>query len=133
MPSFSTPSVTKLKTCDIRLQNLMNEVIKHIDIGITCGYRNQVEQEEAFNTGKSKVHYPNGKHNSFPSAAVDFVPYVNGQAVWGNKDVIIATAFFIKGVAAFMGIKIRLGCDWNGNFDYKDENFLDAFHIELAD
>ena len=32
-----------------------------------------------------------------------------------------------------MGIKIRYGGDWNGNFDLKDQNFYDGVHFELIE
>jgi len=133
MPSYSLSSKTNLLTCDPRLQEIFNEVIRHIDIGITCGHRGQEAQDRAFNEGKSKLKFPQSKHNSYPSRAVDFVPYVGARPEWNNREVIIATAFFIKGIAAGMGYKVRLGCDWNGNMDTKDEGFMDAFHVELAE
>ena len=132
MPSYSNGSLLKLSTCHPNLILLMNEVIKHVDIAITCGYRDQVDQDKAFNDGLSKLRFPRSKHNSKPSHAIDFVPFVSGKPVWNNKDLIISIAFFIKGVAAAQGTKIRLGCDWNGNFESKDESFMDAFHVELV-
>jgi len=133
MPQYSLSSKTRLLTCDPHLQDIFNEVIKHVDVGITCGHRGQEAQDLAFAEGKSKLRFPASKHNSYPSKAVDFVPYAGGKPIWNNREVIIATAFFIKGVAATMGYKVRLGCDWNGNMDTKDEGFMDAFHVEILE
>lgn len=132
MPSYSNGSIVKLSTCHPDLQRIMNEVIKHVDIAITCGHRDEEDQEQAFREGKSHVRFPNSKHNSKPSRAVDFVPFILGKPVWNNKDLICGIAFFIKGIAAGMGIKVRLGADWNGDFDTTTDNFLDAFHVELV-
>jgi len=133
MPNYSNGSLLKLSTCDPRLILLMNEVIKHVDIAITCGHRDQVDQDQAFAEKKSKLRFPNSKHNSSPSMAVDFVPFKGGKAIWNDPGHVTAVAFFIHGIAAAQGLKIRLGCDWNGNFETKDESFLDAFHLEIAE
>ena len=130
MPQYSQSSQNRLNTCDKRLQDLFNEVIKHVDCTIVCGHRNQEDQEEAFRTGHSKVRWPNSKHNSVPSLAVDVVPY---PMDWENMQRMLHFAGFVRGIASQMGVKIRCGCDWNGNFDPKDENFLDVPHFEIAE
>lgn len=131
MPAYSNGSALKLSTCHTDLQRLMNEVIKHVDVAITCGHRNKEEQDKVFDEWKSKLRFPHSKHNSLPALALDFVPFVNGKPVWNNAGQITAIAFFIKGIAAAQGIKVRLGADWNGDFDTKTDSFLDAFHVEL--
>jgi len=130
MPSFSDASRQRLETCDPRLQKIFNEVIKHVDCTVLCGTRSEEEQEEAFRTGKSKVHYPNSKHNSNPSLAVDVAPY---PVDWNDLRSFIHFSGFVRGIASQMGINIRCGVDWNGNYSLKDENFLDAPHFELVD
>ena len=40
-------------------------------------------------------------------------------------------ADYVRGIAEGMGIKIRWGSDWNGNFDLKDQNFYDLLHFEV--
>ena len=78
MPKFGQTSKENLSTCHEDLQRLFNEVIKHWDCSVTEGYRNEERQNKAYRGGKSKVKYPNGKHNRVPSNAVDVVPYVSG-------------------------------------------------------
>ena len=39
MPKFGKQSLDRLATCDERIQKVMNEAIKHIDIVILYGYR----------------------------------------------------------------------------------------------
>lgn len=122
MPSFSNRSMNKLLSCDARLQRLMNEVVKHFDCRIEDGYRSQADQEQAFDSGNSKAHYGQSKHNVMPSLAVDVIPYpVN----WEDTDRIYEFAGFVKATAIQMGIRIR----WGGNF----KNFFDSPHFELID
>ena len=75
MPKFGSKSRHHLETCHPDLQTLFNAVIMVVDCSVTCGYRNERDQEKAFNSGNSKVHYPDGKHNSNPSTAVDVYPW----------------------------------------------------------
>ena len=41
-------------------------------------------------------------------------------------------AGYVKGVAASLGIEIRIGADWNGNFTAKDQSFHDLPHFEIS-
>ena len=74
--------------------------------------------------------YPNSKHNKLPSKAVDVAPY---PIDWNDPDRFYHFAGYVRGIAEGMGIKIRWGGDWNGNFDLKDQNFYDLPHFELLD
>ena len=136
MPSFSEISKQRLATCDQRLQDLLNEAIKHIDILIIQGHRGQVEQDRAFAEGRSKLKWPNGNHNAYPSRAVDIAPYVPDIKIdWRDVPAFGRMMGFIEHIAVEKGIKLRFGMDWNGNrrtvgFD-PDEKFLDAPHVEL--
>jgi peptidoglycan L-alanyl-D-glutamate endopeptidase CwlK len=128
MARFSEKSTARLAECHIDLQRVFNIVIRRRDCTILCGHRGQEEQDEAFRTGKSKLQWPYGKHNTKPSSAIDVVPYpVN----WNDKQSMIHFAGYVLGVAEGLGIKLRWGGDWNGNFDLKDENFFDLPHFEL--
>ena len=130
MPSFSKISRERLATCDKRLQDLFNEVIKHYDCSIICGHRGQEDQDRAFNEGKSKIRWPNGKHNSNPSKAVDVAPY---PIDWNDTKRFYHFAGFVKGLATSMGIKIRWGGDWDGDNDFKDNSFNDTPHFEIME
>jgi peptidoglycan L-alanyl-D-glutamate endopeptidase CwlK len=139
MPSFGSVSQKRLLECHDDLQNLFFEVVKKVDCSILCGYRGEAEQMEAFNSGRSKVRFPDSKHNKTPSLAVDCVPY---PIRWPEeeKDLKLSQddltrlyhfAGYVRGVAEQMGIKIRWGGDWNGNFEIRDEKFRDLPHFEL--
>lgn len=125
---FSALSKSKLETCHPELQRLFNEVIKYYDCSIICGHRTSEEQDEAFRTGKSLLRYPSSKHNKTPSLAVDVIPY---PVDWKDMKRFYHFAGFVLGLATSMGIPVRSGLDWNGNMNFKDENFHDAPHFEL--
>ena len=113
-----------LATCDKRLQDLANKMLERsdFDLTITCGYRGEEEQEKAFREGKSKAHFGQSKHNSFPSKALDICPCpIN----WSTDDIrwhkMVGLAY---DTARMLGIKIRCGAFFS---------FKDYPHIELED
>lgn len=119
---FGQRSLERLKTCDPRLQEIMHEVIKIIDVTILCGHRTKEDQDEAFEKGNSQLQYPNSNHNKIPSTAIDVAPYpIN----WEDREAFQHMAGIIKGIAHEKGIKIK----WGGDF----ESLFDAPHIELDD
>jgi peptidoglycan LD-endopeptidase CwlK len=132
MPSFSQNSLDHLSTCVQPLQDLFNEVIKYFDCTIVCGYRNQQDQDQAFADGLTKLKWPNGKHNTQPSKAVDVAPCINGKINWSLNQCILF-AGIVLGFASQKGIKIRWGGDWNSNLDLSDNTFNDYDHFELVD
>lgn len=135
MPSFGNRSKNNLATCDQRLQDLFNEVIKEYDCSVICGHRSEVEQTDAYNSGRSKVQYPNSKHNSYPSMAADVVPWFADKPHirWNDMNAFYHFVGYVRGVASQMGIKIRCGADWDGDFNLKDQNFNDLPHFEIRD
>jgi peptidoglycan L-alanyl-D-glutamate endopeptidase CwlK len=135
MPSFSIESSNKLKQADIKLQTLLNEAIKYIDFTILCTYRGEKEQNEAYNHGKSKLQFPNSKHNSMPSKAVDIAPYhpESPHIRWNDTESFIFLLGYIKSLADRMGIKIRLGMTWSSKNIYAMARFSDRPHIELVE
>lgn len=128
--SFSDKSQQQLLTADIRLQRLFNEIIKHYDCTIIQGHRGQAEQDEYFRTGKSKVQWPNSKHNSTPSKAVDAGPY---PIDWNDTEAFYYFGGYVKATAAQLGINIRWGGDWDGDTDFHDQTFMDLVHFEVME
>ena len=135
MPKFSERSLSNLATCHPDLQTLFNEVIKYFDCVVTEGHRNQADQEKAFNEGKSKLHYPYGKHNATPSNAADVYPY---PIDFNDSSRIYYFSGFVMGIAQKLKDEgkiihaIRYGGDWNMNTQVKDESFQDTGHFELV-
>lgn len=153
MPSFGRTSQQKLYTCHDSIQLICNGGIKIIDFGIITGYRNK-QAQDALYPKYTRLRWPNGKHNQFPSIAVDVAPYIKPYGyIFGDNDQIRdmmsrnnaskeeAYNFVLKSYGRLIGvletiakqnnISIRLGIDWDGDFDMLDQNFHDLGHIEL--
>lgn len=130
MPALSKISLERLATCDKRLQKLFTEVVKHYDCTVTCGHRGEVEQTEAFRTGHSKVKFPNSKHNSYPSKAVDVIPF---PVDWQDTIRFYHFAGFVLATAKQLGIRVRFGGDWDEDLNFREEKFRDLPHWELVD
>lgn len=116
------------------LQVLFYEVIKHFDCTIIEGHRNKEEQEKAFVAGFSKAHWPDGKHNSQPSMAVDVAPYPTD---WNNKKRFYFFAGFVKAIAQKLKDEgkithgIKFGADIESDKDLDDEGLCALVHFEL--
>ena len=119
MPKFSKASQDILSKAHPDLQRLFNEVIKEYDCTISCSYRGQDAQEEAFRAGNSKAHWLQSPHNYLPSLAVDCVPY---PTLWNDNKKLRELGAIVKIKAIDLGIDIDWGGDWR---------FLDLPHYEL--
>jgi peptidoglycan L-alanyl-D-glutamate endopeptidase CwlK len=130
MPKYSKRSKDRLATCDTRLQEIFNEVIKYVDCSVLEGHRSKERQNKLYDEGRTKVKYPNGRHNSSPSKAVDVTPYpVN----WEDRERQTLFAGFVLGLARAMGHKLRWGGDWDMDFQVMDNRFDDFPHFEIRD
>jgi peptidoglycan L-alanyl-D-glutamate endopeptidase CwlK len=135
MPKFSQESFSRLSTCHPDLQTLFYEVNKTFECTILEGYRNQDDQEKAFDAGKTKLHWPNGKHNSQPSMAVDVAPY---PLDWYNDKRFYWFAGYVMGIAqklkdeGKMTHAVRYGGDWDRDKDITHNKFNDLVHYELV-
>lgn len=116
------------------LVKLVEEVAKYFSLIIICGERSKAEQDEAFNTGHSKVKWPSSKHNIMVPethcSAIDIAPLP-----YDMKDLqrLCYFAGFIKAKGQDMGYNIRWGCDWDNDFELKDNTFNDYCHFELVE
>jgi len=130
LPKFGSRSKERLTTCDERLQKVFNEVIKYVDCSVLEGHRGEERQNRLFEEGKTKVTYPNGRHNSNPSNAVDVTPYpIN----WEDRERQTLFAGFVIGIARSMGITLRWGGDWDMDFEVMDNRFDDFPHFEIRE
>lgn len=130
MPQFSKLSLDRLSTCDERLQRVLTEAIKTIDFTVMCGHRSQQDQDKAYAEGKSKVKFPNSKHNTSPSRAVDIAPW---PIDWKDRERFVFLAGHVLGIASALGIKLRWGGDWDGDKNLKNNSFMDLPHFEVVD
>lgn len=116
----------RLSECDPRLQKIAFELIKELDVTVTCGHRNKADQELAVKNGKSKEHYPHSKHNHLPSLAMDIAPCdAAGNINWNNISAFEDMCKRVERIAQGLNIKIRLG----KNFPH----LHDMPHIELLE
>ena len=136
--SYSLASKTKLETCHPDLQTLFFYVSLNYENTIVCGHRGEQEQNEAFVSEASEKKWPNSKHNSYPSMAVDAAPYEVNHIDWGK----LQSAYFagyVKGMAeilfrmSIISHKIRCGIDWDKDNDIDDTKFWDACHFEIIE
>jgi len=130
MPRYSKRSKERLASCDERLQEVFNEVIKHVDCSVLEGHRSKERQNKLYDEGRTKVKYPNGRHNTNPSKAADVTPY---PVDWEDRERQTLFAGFVIGIARGMGYRIRWGGDWDMDFQVMDNRFDDFPHFEIRD
>ena len=130
MPYFGTRSKQRLATCDERLQKVFNEVIKYVDCSVLEGHRGQERQDKLYEEGKTKLKFPNGRHNMAPSKAVDVTPY---PVDWDDRERQTLFAGFVLGIARSMGVRLRWGGDWDMDFQVLDNRFDDFPHFEIRE
>ena len=133
---LSKSSEARLITCHISLQDIVYDLLKEIDIVVIKGTRTEAEQTEAYRAGNSKVQYPNSKHNSYPSQAVDIAPWKvdkngNGHIPWKDEKAFEDMAARFLRIAGKWGVPIRWGGDWDGDGDRTDQTFNDLVHFEI--
>ncbi len=118
---YSKRSIERIEQCDERLQLIAYELIHRMDVTVLCGHRNKADQNAAFAAGKSRLRWPNGKHNRFPSHAIDIAPF---PIDWKNLGRFREMCKHVETISKELGLKIRLGRDFKG--------LVDMPHIELA-
>ena len=135
MPRFGTRSKEELATCHPSLQKLFNEVIKYYNCSILKGRRGKEEQNYLFAQNRSKLRYPNSKHNKEPSKAVDVAPWFRNplHIRWSDRNKFYEFGGFVQGIAKKMGIEIRWGGNWDMDDELDDQNFYDLPHYEIKE
>lgn len=146
MPNYSQRSLNNLNSCDQRLQELFFACINYFDCTIIQGHRGEKDQNRFFYNNRSKVKWPNSKHNRAPSLAVDVAPYISGRGIpWPNaidltnnknkyiKDIAHFYYFagFVLATANSLDIDVTWGGDWDRDNDLHDQSFDDLVHWEL--
>ncbi|OCH58374.1 peptidase [Aliivibrio fischeri] len=129
MNKFSKQSASRLASCHPQLQKVFIKVLEICDCSILCGHRTEAEQN-ALPSSNTQVRFPNSKHNSVPSKAVDATPYPYDE---DDRERFSYFAGIVIGVGASMGIAIRWGGDWDKDNELKDNGFDDLMHFELVE
>ena len=137
MPSYSNTSRNNLDMAHKDLRLIFECVIKGWDNSIIDSHRDYDRQMEYYNAGKSKLKYPESKHNKFPSMAVDSVPY---PIDWNDRERFIGYGCYVLGVADALlkagkiTHKLRWGGDWkHGDRELTPQSFDDFPHFELIE
>ena len=126
MYRFGKRSKERLKGVDVRLINVLNELIKIMDVTIIEGLRTKERQEELLKKGTTKVKY--SKH--MEGKAVDLAPYTID---WEDRQRFHYMGGMIRGIGKQLGVDIRWGGDWDSDGEIKDNNFDDLVHVEVRD
>jgi len=126
MYKFGKRSRNRLKGVDSRLVNVLNELIKIMDVTVIEGLRSAERQEELLKEGATKVKY--SKH--MEGKAVDICPY---PIDWDDRDRFHYMGGMIRGIAKQLNLNVRWGGDWDSDGEVKDNNFDDLVHIEIKD
>ncbi|WP_373020701.1 hypothetical protein [Thiomicrorhabdus sp.] len=125
---YSSKSSRNLSQCHPLIQQVFNRVIEIADCTIITGFRNEQDQNEKYDTGRSEVQWPDSKHNFIPSLAIDAAPY---PIDYDDRERITLFAGLVLGIASEMGIQLRWGGDWDRDWQVKDNKFDDLLHFEL--
>ena len=145
MYTFGEKSQQCLDTCDERLVRVVTRALNTglMDFGVNYGWRDKATQNALFATGKSKVVWPNSKHNHVDvlgnpsSLAVDVHPWIVAHGVgyipWTETRYWYFLAGVIKQAGLLEGVPVRWGGDWDGDSYYGDQTFDDLGHFEISE
>ena len=129
---FGKKSISNLSMLTPDLQRVARKALETevMDFAIVCSFRGEFDQNHLFQEEKSRVEWPNSKHNKWPAKAMDLAPWVKGKLSW-NKFHCCVLAGVVLAVAKMEGAELR----WGGNWDMDDEpvtdqDFQDLVHFE---
>ncbi len=120
---FSNRSLKQIETLHKDLQDICEVAVTLLPFSVIEGHRGKCEQERMNKEGISKVEYPNSKHNSLPSKAMDLVVCIG--LPYPSNDAWEYLANIIKFVGKTMSVNIVWGGDWKEN--------PDRYHFELQE
>lgn len=140
MPQFTDRDLEILRSVDPELVSILHQAIRVAPFMVLEGFRGREAQEKAFAEGKTKLHWPMGKHNQMPSIAVDIAPVyydATKRAIdWGDYIAFGRIMGVVQTIGVQRGTNLRFGLDWDGDFRSAGrdpgENFLDAPHVEIV-
>ena len=97
----------------------MLSVVEETDISIICGFRGESDQNSAYSTGMSKLRWPQSKHNTVPSLAVDAVPF---PIAWNDIDRFKEMGAVVMRHWELIPVEERAGysLSWGGDWNFKD-------------
>ena len=130
MYKYGKRSKSRMKGIDKRLREVLDHLIKIMDVTIIEGKRSAKTQQEYFIKGKSKLDGITKKSQHQIGKAVDLAPY---PIDWNDRDRMHYMGGMLRGIGLMLGYKLRYGGDWDGDGQTKDNKFDDLVHIEIRD
>ena len=130
MFQFGRQSEKNMEGVDPDLVLVVRHALRYgpMDIAVVCGIRGRAEQNRYNDIGKSKVRWPNSKHNT--GKALDCVPYVNGRPSWNHYHCSVLAGGILLS-AGVLGVPIRWGGNWDRDGEpITDQQFQDLVHYE---
>ena len=124
MYKFGKRSRKRLEGVDAKLVNVLNELIKIMDVTVIEGLRSAERQKELLAKGATKVKY--SKH--MEGKAVDIAP---DPIDWEDRERFHYMGGMVRGIAKALNLKVRWGGDWDSDGEIKDNSFDDLVHIEI--
>lgn len=143
MPKFGDKSEAQLITCHSAIQKVLRHAILYHDFSVHEGKRSEEKQRDNVRRGVSQTMNSNHVYPlDGPSLAADVLPYpFRGwpENTQDTKERMLrlkefhALVAFILGVAHGLGVhNLRSGMDWDGDWDFTDQQFHDLPHLELV-
>jgi len=136
MPKFGKTSQSRIDDLSEPMAAILTRTIKLVDFTVLETHRGKAKQNEYFRTGKSKLKWPQSKHNKKPSNAADVALWYKEKphVRWDKKHLVDFAHLMgiIRGVAASMGYKVRCGFDWDMDGQGTDERWNDYPHVEYV-
>jgi len=137
--SYGLGSIAKLKTVRHSLHRVCERALGYgiMDASVIQGVRGRTEQNHYYDTGKSKVRWPDSKHNIQElvelSAAVDIAPFIDGKVSWDELHCCVWAGLMLA-AAKEEGIDLRWGGCWSGEpGDIGKQSLNDYVHFEVKD
>ena len=142
MYKYSKRSIAKIEkeaAPDMKLLLYTALPLSYLDFGIGTIYRNKKAQNAAYDSGASKVRFPDGEHNTMPSNAADLFAYKKKKPTY---EMIYYVALLGVMYAAFTLLQmqgkisqdkyLRSGIDWDMDRELlTDQEFDDGMHFEI--
>jgi peptidoglycan L-alanyl-D-glutamate endopeptidase CwlK len=144
MYEFGKKSRERLETCHPDIQMILTELIKIYDFSVLEGHRSQETQMQYFAEGKSKLDGVTikSKHQSYPSMAVDIMPWKKGTNAFSGDEKDDRRFYMMMGMVKAIASKlkaegkithtVRFGLDWDSDDTFRDQSFDDLPHFELV-
>lgn len=139
--SWGAKSKEQYNTAHRDLQLIADTVLAIHDCSFMQGHRDEKTQNTYFQNKTSSVKWPNSKHNSLPSMAMDLAPYIKGENPYDMERVLffagiviaVADMLYKQGKITH---KLKWGGSWsteaNATFAFDRNGFYDGIHFELV-